>query len=172
MHISTEVTQWLYDFHLVCLCGAVRSSLVWTSLMHPVMCSHPACVIMGRHIRSGAAQWLPWEPLNIPRKLPEMAIKWNYYYLFRGLVRGFVCLFVYLFVFVFCKGRQGFKGGLKKGTRGRRGRRVERLVMKAVFLKETKSHRCDQLLCSKCISHCKCRPPNEVQFINNWHCWL
>ena len=53
----------------------------WTSLMQWVACSLPACVIVGRHIRSGTAQWLPREPSNIQRKTnTEMAIKWNYYY--------------------------------------------------------------------------------------------
>ena len=30
------------------------------------------------HIGSGAAQWLPWGPSNIPRQIPEMAIKRNF----------------------------------------------------------------------------------------------
>ena len=46
--------------------------------MHWVVCSCPACVIVGRHISSGAAQWLLREPSNVPRKIPEMAIKWSY----------------------------------------------------------------------------------------------
>ena len=29
---------------------------------------------------SSAARWLPWDPSNIPWKIPEMAIKWNYCY--------------------------------------------------------------------------------------------
>ena len=40
----------------------------------------PACVIVGRHIGSGAARQLPREPQNIPRKIPEMAIKRNSYF--------------------------------------------------------------------------------------------
>ena len=43
--------------------------------MHWVACLRPACVIVGRHIGSGAAQWLLWEPLNIPKEIPEMAIQ-------------------------------------------------------------------------------------------------
>ena len=46
--------------------------------MHWVTCSCPAFVIVGRHIGSGAARWLPWEPLNKPRQIPEMAIKRNF----------------------------------------------------------------------------------------------
>ena len=62
--------------YFVCLCGAVRIIMsVWTWLIHWVLCSGPACVIVGRHIGSGAARWLPWEPSNIPRQIPEMSIK-------------------------------------------------------------------------------------------------
>ena len=63
-----------------CLCGAMHSASTWTSLMHWVACLRPACVIVGRHIGLGAAQWLPREPSNIPRKIPEMVIKWNHFY--------------------------------------------------------------------------------------------
>ena len=62
-----------------CLCGAMCSASVWSGLMHWVTCLCPTWVVVGRHIRSGAAQWLPREPLNIQRKIPEMA-KWNYHY--------------------------------------------------------------------------------------------
>ena len=60
------------------LCGTMRNASAWTSLMPWVACSHLACVIVCRHIGSGAAHWLPWEPLNIPRQVPEMAIKRNF----------------------------------------------------------------------------------------------
>ena len=50
--------------------------------MHCVACSCPAGVIVGRHTGSRAAQWLPWEPSNIPRRIPEMAIKRNFTLLF------------------------------------------------------------------------------------------
>ena len=62
----------------ICLCGAMRSASPWTSLMHCVACSLPACAIVGRHIGSGAARWLPWEPSNIPRQIPDVAIKRNF----------------------------------------------------------------------------------------------
>ena len=61
-----------------CLRGGMRSTLVWTSLVHCITCSRPACVIVGRHIGSGAALWLEWEPSNIPRQIPEVAIKRDY----------------------------------------------------------------------------------------------
>ena len=41
-------------------------------LMHWVVCLHPACVRVGKHIGSG---WLPWEPSNIARQISRMAIK-------------------------------------------------------------------------------------------------
>ena len=47
------------------------------------MCSHPACVIVDKHIGSGAAQWLPWEPSNIPRQIQRMGIKRNITYYYR-----------------------------------------------------------------------------------------
>ena len=39
------------------------------------VCVPLACVIEGRHIGSGVAPWLPEEPSNISRQIPEMAIK-------------------------------------------------------------------------------------------------
>ena len=51
----------------------MHSASAWTCLMHWVACSRPACVLVGRHIGSGAAQWLLREPSKIPRKIPEMA---------------------------------------------------------------------------------------------------
>ena len=62
----------------ICLCGAMRSASEWTFPMHCVACSRPTCVIVGRHIGSGAARWLPWEPSNIPRQILEMVIKRNF----------------------------------------------------------------------------------------------
>ena len=59
---------------LVCLCGIMRSPLAWTRLMHWVACSRSVCGVVGRHIASDAAQWLQ-EPSNIPRQIPEIAIK-------------------------------------------------------------------------------------------------
>ena len=35
-------------------------------------------VKVGRHIGAGEPQWLPWDPLDLRRKMPEMAIQWNY----------------------------------------------------------------------------------------------
>ena len=67
---------------VVCLCGVMYSTSAWTSLMHCFVCSHPSCVIVGTHIGSGAAWWLPREPLSIPRQIPEMAIKKNFTLLF------------------------------------------------------------------------------------------
>ena len=66
-----------YCMH-TCLCGAMCSTSAWTSLMHCVKCSRPACVIVGRHICLGTARWLLWEPSNILKQFPEMAIKRNF----------------------------------------------------------------------------------------------
>ena len=63
---------------MVTQCSTVRSASAWTRLIPWVKCSHPICVIMSRHIGSGSAQWLPWEPLNIPRHILEMATKRNF----------------------------------------------------------------------------------------------
>ena len=53
--------------------------MAWTSLlMHYVVCSRPACVIVDRHIGSGTEHWLPSEPSNIPTQIPEMTIKRNF----------------------------------------------------------------------------------------------
>ena len=38
------------------------SALASTSLMHCFACLRPACLIVGRHIGSGTARWLPQEP--------------------------------------------------------------------------------------------------------------
>ena len=58
----------------------MRSASAWTRLMLTcwVTCSCPACVIVGRQIGSGAAWRLPWDPSNIPRQIPEIAIKRNF----------------------------------------------------------------------------------------------
>ena len=58
--------------------GAMRSTSAWTRPVHWVSCLRPVCVIEDGHKGSGAAWWLPWEPLNIPRQIPEMAIKRNF----------------------------------------------------------------------------------------------
>ena len=84
IHVSGEAIVTLYTalnpFLLVKLClnqsihpemsleASVRTS-VWTSLMHWVA---------SKHTGSGAAQWLPREPSNIPRKILKVAMKWNY----------------------------------------------------------------------------------------------
>ena len=76
--LSSGVPPYCWSF---CLCGAMRSALAWSRL-HWVECLCLDCVIVGRHIGSGAAWWLPWEPSNIPRQMPEMAIKKNFTLLF------------------------------------------------------------------------------------------
>ena len=43
-----------------------------------VACLHPTCVIVGWPIVSGDVRWLPWESLNIPRQISEMAIEMNF----------------------------------------------------------------------------------------------
>ena len=66
------------SFLFVRFCGEMCSASSWTSLTHSIMCSRPACVIVGRHIASGTAPQLLHEPYNIPRRIPEMAIKRNF----------------------------------------------------------------------------------------------
>ena len=62
----------------VCLCGAMRSTSALTRLIQWVACSSSACVIVGRCIGSGSAWWLPLDPSNIQRQIPEMATKRNF----------------------------------------------------------------------------------------------
>ena len=66
-HYSTRIQLW---------CN--RSTSAWTRLTHCVGCLHPACVMVGTHIGSGATCELLRERQNIPRKIPEMAIKRNF----------------------------------------------------------------------------------------------
>ena len=71
------------------------STLAWTRLMHWVACSHPACVIVGRHIGSGPTRWLPWKPSIIPRQFPEMAIDrtllYHTYFCSKYALQGHFC---------------------------------------------------------------------------------
>ena len=71
-NISRKVRTYFSTQLYVCPCGPMCSTLAWTRLIHWVTCSRPACVKVGRHIASGAAHWLPWEPSNIPRKISEI----------------------------------------------------------------------------------------------------
>ena len=75
-----SIHRWsVHNIHLICIhlsaSMVMRNASACTRLMHWVACSCPACVIVGRHIGSGAAQWLPREPSNIPGEIPEMAMK-------------------------------------------------------------------------------------------------
>ena len=74
----------LHNIKYVCLCGAMRHTLAWTSLTHCVACLRPTYVIVGRHIGSGTARQLLRESSNFPRKILEMAIKRTFTLLYKN----------------------------------------------------------------------------------------
>ena len=64
---------------LLCyLYSTVCSAWAWTTLMHWIACSRLSWAQAAE--AQALLDWLPWEPLNIPRQIPEMVIKRNFAY--------------------------------------------------------------------------------------------
>ena len=58
-------------------CATIHSTSAWTRPMHWAVFASSLCH-SGQTFRLRDAQWLPWEPSNIPRQIPGMAIKRNF----------------------------------------------------------------------------------------------